>query len=277
MNIKYILKCTRASKYMKLYIEFYSVKVDANYKSFKIGLQWWHFQIAQVVHCNRNRRCIMLTVPSIMLLTIILVKLYTFQFNSSKVRQCQNLYSIVLYWSKNDHSIILLPFAIAIGKLSDKVTLIEDVSRSKVSQIICVTIGRNWRTRRNAKLWKHMGLTRDCCPWYIRVRIISSIFIFTNDGRLFRFVAVYSYIAMTIFLSVSFIPKILDVVLPLNESRPIIMPYEAYYFVDGGEYFFYIYLHVFVGLSMTISTILGHDCMLLAYIQHVCSLFAIAG
>jgi len=104
------------------------------------------------------------------------------------------------------------------------------------------------------------------------------IFILTNNGRVFSFfLAVYFYVASVIFLSISLVPQVLDIVLPLNESRPIIMPYEAYYFVNDEKYFFYILFHVSVSLNISIIGVLAHDCMFLTYIEHVCSLFAVAG
>lgn len=80
-----------------------------------------------------------------------------------------------------------------------------------------------------------------------------------------------------VFLSMSLIPQVLNVVLPLNKSRPTIMPFEAYYFVDGEKYFFYIYFHAFVSADMIIIAVIAHDCMLLVYIEHVCGVFAVAG
>jgi len=48
--------------------------------------------MSKLIYCNGNMRCIMLTIPSSMLMPLILVKLYTCQFNSNKVCQYQNLY-----------------------------------------------------------------------------------------------------------------------------------------------------------------------------------------
>lgn len=69
----------------------------------------------------------------------------------------------------------------------------------------------------------------------------------------------------------------MNVILPLNESRPIFMPYEAYYYVDGEKYFFYIFFHALISLEISVTAIVAHDCMLLVYIEHVCSIFAVAG
>lgn len=124
-----------------------------------------------------------------------------------------------------------------------------------------------------------MLLIRDCLLYLYAVRINRSIsFLFlTNHERLFYFIAVYYHISAGMFISISLVPHILNVVLPLNESRPIIMPYEAYYFVDAEKYFFYIYFHGLISLQVAIIGLIAHDCILLVYLQHVCSIFAVAG
>ncbi|XP_012531307.2 odorant receptor 13a isoform X2 [Monomorium pharaonis] len=80
-----------------------------------------------------------------------------------------------------------------------------------------------------------------------------------------------------LYVSISLIPKVLDVVLPLNKSRPIIMPYESYYFVDSEKYFYHIFLHIGVSLAILVPAVLAHDCLLLTYIEHACSIFAVTG
>jgi hypothetical protein len=94
---------------------------------------------------------------------------------------------------------------------------------------------------------------------------------------LFFFFAVFAYLSTTLYLLVTLLPQILDIMLPLNESRPLIMPYDAYYFVDSEEYYFYIFLHNLVGMGIVLVAVLAHDCMFITYIEHICSLFAIAG
>ncbi|KAL6260945.1 hypothetical protein P5V15_008473 [Pogonomyrmex californicus] len=87
---------------------------------------------------------------------------------------------------------------------------------------------------------------------------------------------IYIYIASIMFVSVSLIPHIVNNMLPVNESWPIFMPYESDYCVDGEEYFFYIFSHAFVGILIIITGLIGHDCVIMTYIEHVCSVFAVA-
>jgi len=101
------------------------------------------------------------------------------------------------------------------------------------------------------------------------------IFILMNDGRLFRFVAVYMYSCSSACILFSLVPKLLNIVLPLNESRPITMPFDVYYFVDEEKYYFYIIFHIYLSLIISFTTATAHDCTFFIYIEHVCSLFAV--
>jgi len=78
-------------------------------------------------------------------------------------------------------------------------------------------------------------------------------------------------------MSVSLIPQLLDVILPLNNSRPILPAHPGNYFVDERKYFFYIFSHAIVAWEIAVAGIVAHDCMLLTYIEHVCSIFTIIG
>ncbi|XP_018054781.1 PREDICTED: uncharacterized protein LOC108691518 [Atta colombica] len=57
-------------------------------------------QVAQIFYCDGNARCIQLTIPVLMLMVMLLVKLYTCQFNSSKVCQYRNLCLVRKYLFK---------------------------------------------------------------------------------------------------------------------------------------------------------------------------------
>ncbi|XP_012060807.1 PREDICTED: uncharacterized protein LOC105624054 [Atta cephalotes] len=98
-----------------------------------------------------------------------------------------------------------------------------------------------------------------------------------NSRRYSLGYSLYCYFAVYVFMSVSLIPQILDVVLPLNESRPILPTYPGYYFIDERKYFFYIFSHAIMAWEIAMTGIVTHDCMLLTYIEHVCSIFALVG
>lgn len=75
----------------------------------------------------------------------------------------------------------------------------------------------------------------------------------------------------------SLIPPVLDIALPLNKSRPILLAYPGYYFVDEREYFFYTFLHAIIAWEIALTALVAHDCIFVTYVEHVCSMFAIIG
>ncbi|XP_014484572.1 PREDICTED: uncharacterized protein LOC106749535 [Dinoponera quadriceps] len=79
------------------------------------------------------------------------------------------------------------------------------------------------------------------------------------------------------FVLSSLVPQILDIVLPLNESRPVVLPFEAYFFVDEKEYFFYIFLHGLIVAEIAIMGLIAFDTMFMTFVEHVCGIFAVAG
>ncbi|XP_018302035.1 uncharacterized protein [Mycetomoellerius zeteki] len=101
---------------------------------------------------------------------------------------------------------------------------------------------------------------------------------YAENGRRYSLgYSLYCFISAFLFLCISLIPPLLDTVLPLNESRPILSVHPGYYFVDEKEYFFYIFWHAVVVWEIAVTGIVAHDCMLLTYIEHVCSIFALGG
>ncbi|XP_011865383.1 PREDICTED: odorant receptor 22c-like [Vollenhovia emeryi] len=98
-----------------------------------------------------------------------------------------------------------------------------------------------------------------------------------NGKRFCLIYSVYCFAAVIIFTSMSLIPYTLDIVLPLNQSRPILPPYRGYYFVDIRDYFFQIFWHSIVAWEIVIAGLIAHDCLLVTYIEHVCSMFAVTG
>ncbi|XP_029663989.1 uncharacterized protein LOC115235966 [Formica exsecta] len=101
---------------------------------------------------------------------------------------------------------------------------------------------------------------------------------YAENSRRFSLVyTVYVFIAVFVFMSMSLVPYILDIILPLNESRPVLPPYKGYYFVDIREHFFQIYWHSIIAWEIVVTGVIAHDCMFVTYVEHVCSMFAIAG
>ncbi|XP_039307228.1 odorant receptor 13a isoform X2 [Solenopsis invicta] len=89
--------------------------------------------------------------------------------------------------------------------------------------------------------------------------------------------SLYCFATGFLFVCISLIPPLLDIVLPLNESRPLLPVHPGYYFVDETKYFYYIFLHAIIAWEIAVIGIVAHDCMLLTYIEHLCSIFTLVG
>ncbi|XP_032664997.1 uncharacterized protein LOC116841319 [Odontomachus brunneus] len=101
---------------------------------------------------------------------------------------------------------------------------------------------------------------------------------YAENCRLFSLIyPIYCLIGVWTFMSISLIPRVLDIVMPLNESRPILMPYPAYYFVDHKRYFLYIFWHSVLGFEILMTGIVAHDCMFVTYVERICNIFAVVG
>ncbi|XP_071639948.1 odorant receptor 13a-like [Temnothorax longispinosus] len=101
---------------------------------------------------------------------------------------------------------------------------------------------------------------------------------YAETGRWYALIyGSFIYMVAIIFASTALVPRILDVVFPLNTSRPVMFPYPAYYFVDENEYFYYIFCHMlFTGVT-NMTGLIAHDITFFVYTEHVCGLFAIVG
>ncbi|KAG5346840.1 OR33A protein, partial [Acromyrmex charruanus] len=167
-------------------------------------------QIAKFVVCD-NAQCIYETLPPHMLTVMILVKIFTYQFNSRKIKD-----------------------------LTDRLFVDWDMLETVEEHNIMRKYAQNGR-------------------WY--ALIYGS----------------YVYVSTISFTTTSLVPRILDIVFPLNTSRPVMLAYPAYYFVDENQYFYYIFLHMLITSSMCMTGLIAHDSMFFIYVEHICGLFAVVG
>jgi len=71
--------------------------------------------------------------------------------------------------------------------------------------------------------------------------------------------------------------RILDIVVPMNESRPHpTMPIMTGYFVDQEKYFYLILLHINIATCIGAIAYVATGTMLVVYLKHTCGMFKIA-
>ena len=71
--------------------------------------------------------------------------------------------------------------------------------------------------------------------------------------------------------------QILDLIIPLNESRPKISIFNTQYYVDPQANYYWIFLHHIVSGSIIVSFLVCGDWIFIASTQHACGIFAAIG
>ncbi|XP_051154142.1 odorant receptor 13a-like [Leptopilina boulardi] len=83
------------------------------------------------------------------------------------------------------------------------------------------------------------------------------------------------YSTLSIFLMTSYTPQILDIIKPLNESRPRRRVYRSNYLLDDKEYFYTLLMHEQITVFLNMTTLICVDTMYVKYVEHICGIFAI--
>nr|UEN71212.1 olfactory receptor 29 [Gregopimpla kuwanae] len=99
-----------------------------------------------------------------------------------------------------------------------------------------------------------------------------------NEGRNLTILhLVFIYSATFGYLMIPLMPTLMDIVIPLNESRGPVYLYQSEYFVDPDEYFLLITLHTYLASLMTMTIIIAVDTMFICSVIHVCGILALIG
>ncbi|KAL2747409.1 odorant receptor 22c-like [Vespula maculifrons] len=85
------------------------------------------------------------------------------------------------------------------------------------------------------------------------------------------------YFSMYFLIFFSTAPAILDLVAPLNETRPRELPIPAVFFFDHEKYFFYMILIAFFVTTVVGAISMAFYPLILICMKHICGLFQIAG
>ena len=77
-----------------------------------------------------------------------------------------------------------------------------------------------------------------------------------------------AYSAIAAFLAFPFVPLVLDMIMPLNESRPRVTLLQAEFFVDEEKYFYSILIFSCFFALCGIIPLLGADCLYMSTVYH---------
>ncbi|XP_034938385.1 odorant receptor 4-like [Chelonus insularis] len=80
---------------------------------------------------------------------------------------------------------------------------------------------------------------------------------------------------LILYLASPAVPKILDMIKPLNTSRNLIFLYQTEYFVDQHQYYIPILLHAYLTVPFSVSIIVFFDNVLAMYVTHARGMFSI--
>ncbi|XP_039311429.1 uncharacterized protein LOC120359113 [Solenopsis invicta] len=100
---------------------------------------------------------------------------------------------------------------------------------------------------------------------------------YAYDMRLFAIsIMVYCQLIMLSCGIFENFPMILDIILPLNESRPFQLMAITEYFIDQEKYIYYLMLHESLTAYIGLLSLCGIGVILLMFMMHACALFKIA-
>ncbi|KAL6268708.1 hypothetical protein P5V15_001836 [Pogonomyrmex californicus] len=101
---------------------------------------------------------------------------------------------------------------------------------------------------------------------------------YANIGRkLTNYFGVYFIFVVIFYLLIPLIPRVLDIIIPLNESRSLTFVYQAEYRVDKEKYYYSILCHSYISTSITLTILFTVDTTYIVCVLHACSLFTAIG
>ncbi|XP_067211299.1 odorant receptor Or2-like isoform X2 [Linepithema humile] len=109
----------------------------------------------------------------------------------------------------------------------------------------------------------------------VEIQIMHDYAVAGRKITIFFIVTFYSLLCL--FMAIPPLPKLLNIIKPLNESRPNIYMFDVDYSFDREEYYFTVLLHSYITAVIGISMLLSVDSLYIVLTQHGCSLFAAVG
>lgn len=103
----------------------------------------------------------------------------------------------------------------------------------------------------------------------------SKYYIIDINDTLIISVLIYIIIFFYIFLH-QYISILLDIGIPLNESRPRKLLFQAEYFIDQEKYFYIITIHISIGVIFVATSVIATETFTFINALHVFGLFKIA-
>ncbi|GAB1867901.1 Odorant receptor [Camponotus japonicus] len=93
-----------------------------------------------------------------------------------------------------------------------------------------------------------------------------------------KFTLVYSISIIGFVFCYAMLPltaPILDIISPLNESRPKKMPHAAEFFVNQDKYYYVLLLNTYMGYVACVSIAVAADTIYVTLVEHICGMYDI--
>nr|AXM05163.1 odorant receptor [Campoletis chlorideae] len=96
--------------------------------------------------------------------------------------------------------------------------------------------------------------------------------------KLTQVYSVCMYSTLITFVLMPVVPKLMDVIMPLNASRSLIYPLPlSYGNINVDKYYIPIMIHADCAILIAITTIVAMDSTYAVYVEHACGMFAAVG
>ncbi|XP_043273903.1 odorant receptor 9a-like isoform X1 [Venturia canescens] len=100
----------------------------------------------------------------------------------------------------------------------------------------------------------------------------------TDGKKLTQLYGVCMFMTLITFVFMPVVPKLLDVIMPLNESRPLVYPLPiSYGNINMDKYYVPIVIYADYAVFVTVTAIVAMDTTYAVYVQHACGMFAALG
>lgn len=117
----------------------------------------------------------------------------------------------------------------------------------------------------------------------LTILISGNHFLYSKNEKImeknFEFNVILVVILLPLFglLFLPLVPRLLDVIVPLNHSRPLERPITVEYSFSSDEYYWPIYFHNSLSCYFLIVTVLAVDCYFVMIVQNAISMFVVLG
>jgi len=82
---------------------------------------------------------------------------------------------------------------------------------------------------------------------------------------------------ISVYIFITTLPLILDVFLPLNETRSREHPFHMEFFIDEEKFFYLIRIQMYFIIVLIMGTVLANGTIFVVYTRHASGMFTILG